>query len=541
MLSVQHADDPDGMAAGPADLILFGGTIHSSDAGCSSPRAFAVKDGRFIYAGGVDGTNALRGPETQVLDAAGHTVLPGLVDAHLHLTSLGLSLEQVDLTGAESSDAMVERTADFARRVPDEWILGRGWDENRWPRREFPVHQSLSAAVADRPVALTRVDGHALLANARAMAIAGIDESTPDPSGGRIVRDRHGTPTGVFIDAAEALIYDRVPKPTRERLMRAVRSGIAECNRWGITALAEPGCDEAVLSAQMELLEAGEYSIRNHAMISDEQPLIEARARTGPVDAAYDGRLSIRAIKLYADGALGSRGAAMLAPYTDDPSNDGLILTPQERIEAVTERAIRSGFQVCTHAIGDRANRMVLDAYEAVLGRSRHRGDPRLRIEHAQVIAPEDVPRFGKLGIIASMQATHALSDLEWAAVRLGPRRIHGAYPWRSVLDGGAILANGTDAPVESASTVRTFTASVLCNGRDPSKCMTRSEALSSMTTWAAHANFQERNVGSITPGKFADFVVLDRDWMSVASAEIESTRVVATYFAGRCVYGGLA
>ena len=526
------------MAQDRADLILVNGIIHTVDDTRPSAQAIAIQGDRFIFVGSVAGAMELRDGKTHVLDLGGQTVLPGLIDAHLHLTSLGLVLEQVDLMHARTFEEVIERTAVFARATSAPWILGRGWDQNLWVSNAFPAHDSLSAAIPDRPVALARVDGHALLANARAMAVAGIDEATPDPFGGRIVRGARGKPTGTFVDAAQALIYDKVPKPTHDELVRATRAAISECNRWGVTAVAEPGCDDAVLSAHAELLERDEYSIRNSVMLHDDPALIDAAGRRGPVEGAYDGRLWVRAIKLYADGALGSRGAAMLAPYSDDPDNVGLIVTPRARIESVTATALRMGFQVCVHAIGDRANRIVLDAYAAALQRDASASNPRLRIEHAQVIAIEDIPRLAELGVIASMQTTHAISDVAWAQQRLGPRRIRGAYAWRSILDSGATIANGTDAPVETVNTPRSFHAAVARSGWHPEQRMTRIEALASMTTWAAHANFQERLVGSITPGKYADFAVMDRDWMNVALEEIEETQIVATYFGGRRVYG---
>lgn len=520
-----------------AELIVSGATIHTVNDACACAEAFAVCGGRFAYVGSASEAMALRGPATELLDLRGFTVVPGIVDAHLHLTNLGLKLAQLNLDGVRSIHELVERSVAYASATRGPWILGRGWDENRWANRQFPSHELLSDAIADRPVVLARVDGHALLANARAMTMAGIDDLTPDPAGGRIQRDQAGHPTGVFVDAAASLIYDKVPKPTRERLVEATRAAIAECNRWGITAVAEPGVDDDAIAAHVELLRNDSYSIRNYAMLQDDPSLMERYLRRGGVEKSYDGRLWVRAIKMYADGALGSRGAALLAPYSDDLHNAGLILTDAERIEAVAEDALRSGFQVCVHAIGDRANRMVLDAYEAVLGRFRPARDPRLRIEHAQVIAPDDVPRFAKLGVIASMQASHALSDAPWVQARLGRRRAASAYAWRSLLDAGAIVANGTDAPVEPASTARTFYASVMRDGRQLEQCMTRREALESMTIRSAYANFQEDLIGSITAGKYADFVVMDRDWLAVAPDEIEHTQIAATYFGGRRVY----
>jgi hypothetical protein len=518
-----------------ADLIVRGGTIHAGE-GSARVHAFAVRGDRFVHAGSVDDAMALRGPATQILDAGGMTVLPGIIDAHLHLTSLGLKLRQVDLDGVPSFEDLIARTAAFARNSSDEWIAGRGWDENRWPRPELPSHHALSAAIPDRAVMLTRIDGHALLANARALELAGVNATTPDPAGGRIVRDARGDPTGIMIDNAEALVYDRAPKPTHAQLVRATLDAIAECNRWGITAVCEPGCGDDELAAQTELLERGEFSLRNYAMLHDDASLVERRMRGGAVDAAYGGRLWVRAIKVYADGALGSRGAALLEPYSDDPQNSGLVLAPRERIERVTANALRAGFQTCVHAIGDRANRMVLDAFQSALHRSPS-GDPRLRIEHAQIIAPEDIARFKRLGIIASIQTTHAVSDAPWTLARLGRERIARAFPWRALLDAGAAVANGTDAPVEPANTVRSFCAAIARGGAEPNQCMTRREALASMTLGAARAMFAEKVIGSIAPGKYADFVVLDRDWMTAAPAEIERTNVLATYFAGRQVF----
>jgi len=480
---------------------------------------------------------AFRGPSTEIVDAAGSTVVPGLIDAHLHLTNLGLKLRQVNLDGAASLEDLVERTAAFAQDSSDDWIVGRGWDEYRWPVRELPTHHALSAAISDRPVVLTRVDGHALLANSRALAVAGVDAATPDPPGGRIVRDAQGEPTGMLIDNAESLVYDRAPKPTHAQLVRATRDAIAECNRWGITAVCEPGCGDAELAAQTELLERGDFSLRNYAMLHDEPALLERRMRDGVVDAAHGGRLWVRAIKMYADGALGSRGAALLEPYSDDPQNTGLTLAPREHIEQVAERALRAGFQTCVHAIGDRANRCVLDAFQSVLQRAGRNNDARLRIEHAQIIASEDVARFAELGVIASIQTTHAISDEPWVPARLGTARISRAYPWRALLDAGAAVANGTDAPVEPANSVRSFLAAIARGGADPAQCMTRPEALASMTIGAARAMFAENLIGSIAPGKYADFVMLDRDWMTASPAEIERSDVLATYFAGKRVY----
>jgi predicted amidohydrolase YtcJ len=528
-----------------ADLILCNGSIHTLDDCDPSPQAFAVRDGRFTALGGAADILALRGPATEIVDASHCMVLPGLVDAHIHLTNVGLNLSQVDLQGAQSIEEIVERTVAFAQRSPELWILGRGWDQNLWDGA-FPTHDLLSAALPERPVALARVDGHALLANAHAMRLATVDRAAVVPPGGRVLRDDNGDPSGIFIDAAQNLVYRSVPPPSHAQLLRAVRAAIAECNRWGVTAVAEPGIDGAALAAHVELIERGEYTIRNYAMLADDPNFIEARLSAGILDGAYDARLWTRAIKLYADGALGSRGAALLEPYADDPENLGLILTPQARLAEVTRRAIRAGLQPCVHAIGDRANRMVLDALESAFRSNGARSDVRPRIEHAQIIAPQDIPRFAPLGVIASVQSTHQVSDMAWVQARLGRKRARHAYPWRSLIDAGTMLANGTDAPVEPVNPLRTFHAAISRQnaagepngGWHPQQRMTRREAIASMTVWAARAGFQEKIIGSITPGKYADFVIVDRDWMAVPMEEIMHSKIVGTYFAGRRVYG---
>ena len=368
------------MAEEPADLIVTGATIHAVDDSNPAPQAFAIRSGRFIFVGSTEGAMALRGPATRLLDASGSTILPGLIDAHVHLTNLGRRLEQAGLENAESFEEVVARTTTFAQSAKDEWILGRGWDQNRWPGKTLPSHDALSAAFPDRPVALTRIDGHALVANARAMALAGFDatkaETARRPHLARCVR-RTQRAIRRYRDGAGGC--GEFLSPRASSLMRATRAAVAECNRWGITAVAEPGCDDDVLAAHVALIERGQYSIRNYAMLDDDAALLERHFAHGPLDAAYDARLWTRAVKMYADGALGSRGAALLEPYADDSANRGLVVTPPEHLAAVTERALRAGFQPCIHAIGDRANRFVLDIFEAALtnagrgGSSPHR------------------------------------------------------------------------------------------------------------------------------------------------------------------------
>jgi predicted amidohydrolase YtcJ len=359
-----------------------------------------------------------------------------------------------------------------------------------------------------------------------------------------------GSPSGVFIDNAEELIGRAIPAATRAETRTAILAAIDECNRWGLTGIHDPGEDAETIAIYEELAKAGNYNLRNYVMLSDPgEPTSPAALnnpylRRGPQSALYDGHLWIRAIKLYADGALGSRGAALLAPYSDDPTNSGLLLSPPGHIRAWAETGLRRGFQVNVHAIGDRGNRIVLDAFDSAL-RTVPKADHRFRIEHVQVLSPQDIPRFARLGVIPSMQATHQTSDMRWAEARIGPERIRGAYAWRSLLSTGVVIPNGTDFPVEEVNPLLTFHAAVTrqdptnspAGGWYPEQKMTREEALQSMTIWPAYAGFQESMLGSLTPGKYADFVVLDRDIMRVPDTEILSTRVISTWIGGKHVY----
>src|SRR5687767_6422493 len=532
-----------------ADLVLTNGRIYTVDVTRPLASSIAVRAGRIVFVGSDAEARALTGSNTRVVDLAGKTVVPGLIDAHAHLLGLGTSLRRVNLVGATSYQEVVSRVVEWAKTVkPGEWIIGRGWDQTRWPGAAFPTHEALSRALPNNPVALSRVDGHALLANAKAMELAGVKASTPDPSGGRIIRSPTGAPSGVFVDNAEELIGKAIPASTSDETRRAVLAAIAECNRYGLVGIHDAGQDAATIRIYDELAKQGNFNLRNYVMLSDPGNRASALANSyiarGPQSALHDGRLWIRAIKLYSDGALGSRGAALLAPYADEPSNSGLLVSQPAHIAMMAELGLARGFQVNVHAIGDRGNRIALDAFESAL-RANPKADHRFRVEHAQVISPEDIPRFARLGVIPSMQATHQTSDMRWAEARVGPQRIRGAYAWRSLLNTGVIIANGTDFPVEEVNPLLTFHAAV--TRQDPAgnppggwfadQKMTRQEALQSMTIWAAQAGFQESVMGSITPGKYADFVVLDRDIMRVPDADILRTRVLSTWIGGKPVY----
>ncbi|HEY1953510.1 MAG TPA: amidohydrolase [Gemmatimonadaceae bacterium] len=538
-------------AQGAADLVLTNGTIYTVDNARPRASAMAVRGGHVLFVGSDAEARALAGASTRVIDLHGMTVLPGFTDAHAHLLGLGTMLGRVNLAGSTSYDDVIARVKAFTKDIrPGEWIQGRGWDQNRWPTKEFPTHEALSRAFPNNPVALERIDGHAVLANARAMELAHVNAATRDPSGGRIIRLASGAPSGVFVDNASGLIARAIPAPTRADTRKAILAAIAEANRWGLTSIDDPGENAQTIALFEELAQAGNYNLRNYVMLSDpgEPGSAEAQGnpyiKRGPQSALYDGHIWVRAIKLYADGALGSRGAALLAPYTDEPTNSGLLVSRPEHIEAWAEQGLRTGFQINVHAIGDRGNRIVLDAFDSAL-RKYPKADHRFRIEHAQILSPEDIPRFARLGVIPSMQATHQTSDMGWAESRVGAQRIRGAYAWRSLLNTGVVIPNGTDFPVEEVNPLLTFHAAVTrqdpnnqpAGGWYPEQKMTRQEALQSMTIWAAYAGFQESMLGSLTPGKYADFVILDRDIMEVPDTEILGARVISTWVGGKAVY----
>jgi hypothetical protein len=529
----------------PADLIVTNARIYTVDDGHPIADAMAVRGGKVQFVGSTGAAMALRGASTRVIDLAGRTVIPGMVDAHGHVDNLGLALRTVDLTGTTSYDEVIARVAARAKTAPPgQWIIGRGWDQNDWGDTRFPTQEKLSAAVPNNPVYVTRIDGHAGLANAAALKAAGVTAQTKDPEGGHVERAADGSPAGVFVDNAQGLVERVIPQPTRAEVKSEVQAAIAEAQKFGLTGVHDAGASAQVLDIYEELGKAGALNFRLYAMISDDSATIARWLARGPLVAGYGNTLWVRSIKLYADGALGSRGAALLDPYADNAGTNGLLVSRPEHIEAVAERALKAGFQVNTHAIGDRGNRIVLDAYEQAL-KAVPVADHRFRIEHAQIINPDDIPRFAALGVIPSMQASHQTSDMYWAGTRLGSTRLLGAYAWRSLLDNGSIIPNGSDFPVEQVNPLISFHAAFSRqdahnwppNGWYPEQKMTREEALRSITLWPAMAAFQESLMGSLTPGKLADFVVLDQDIMRVAPEQVLATRVLATYVGGKAVY----
>ena len=500
--------------------------------------AIAVKAGKILAI--VPDVTSFIGPSTRKIDAHGATIIPGFIDSHGHMAALGSSLEALDLRGTKSEQEIAGLVRSAARsRKPGEWIQGRAWDQNRWASREFPTAAAISTAAPDNPVYLTRVDGHAGWVNRKAMEIAGLSADTPDPPGGRLLRDTSGRLTGVLIDRAQELVTREIPAPTGGQIRDRLRRAALECARLGITTVHDAGVSAEELEQYRALIRDHELPVRVYAMIGGEGELWREYLKRGP---ELGERLTVRSIKLYADGALGSRGAALKEAYSDDPGNTGLLMLQSKDIERVARDAVAHGFQVNTHAIGDRANRTVLDGYAQALGGEN---DKRFRIEHAQVVSVEDIPLFAKYSTIASMQATHATSDMPWAESRLGPVRVKGAYAWRRFLSLGVHVANGSDFPVENPNPLWGFYAAITRQDREgnpaegwfPDQRMTRAEALRSWTIEGAYAAFEEHFTGSLEPGKAADFVMLSGDIMQIPPAEILKTRVTMTVTAGEVVY----
>jgi predicted amidohydrolase YtcJ len=526
---------------GPVEpaTVFHGGRIHLLDADETVVEALAVRGGVVIAAGTRAAAERAAGGQAEMVDLRGRAVYPGFADAHLHLTGIGLARMQADLRGTVSEAEVVQRAVAAAAGLPaGTWLQGRGWDQNDWAAQEFPTHTALSAALPDRPAVLARVDGHAVLANAAAMRAAGVTAQTPDPPGGRILRDAAGAPTGVFVDAAEGLIMRAIPPPTEPELERALEIAQAELHAQGFTAVHDAGAGNREIAIYRRWARDGRLRLRVHVMLHGSDPeLLEEWFARGP-EPDFEGRglLAVRAVKIYADGALGSRGALLLEDYSDEAGHHGLSLIAPNDLRAVCARARAAGFQACTHAIGDGGNRMVLDAYAAAGDR-----DARWRIEHAQVLHRDDVLRFVELGVIPSMQSQHQTSDMPWAEARLGPERTRGAYAWRWLLDAGCMIPNGSDAPVETpdlraaycAAVHRTTLSGDPAGGWHPEQRMSPAEALRALTIWPAYAAFREADLGRLLPGCRADFVILDKALSGLNPQQIAAVKIEETWFAG--------
>ncbi len=478
-----------------------------------------------------------------LIDGDGQTLIPGLIDAHGHVLSYGLSLLRVDLVGTETEQEAVQRVLDFAEsNVQLEWIQGRGWNQVLWDSNKFPSASTLDAALSDRPVWLSRVDGHAGWASSAAMELAGVDRFTEDPDGGQIIRDEDGNPTGVFIDNAEDLIQSVIPPINTEELKLALSTAMFDLAKQGLTSVHDAGVGSSAIEAYKQLLDDGPLPIRVNMMLSAGDSFFEQRLSEGHYRSADD-TLTMNSVKIAADGALGSRGAAMIDEYSDLSGHTGLLLHNPERLEYFMRAAMNAGFQVNTHAIGDNANKLVLDNYEQLIAETNSRG-LRHRVEHAQILRFEDILRFAELGVIPSMQATHATSDKNMAVDRIGDVRIQGAYAWRKLIDAGALIANGSDFPVESPNPFFGLHAAITRQDKNnqppsgwfPEEKMTALEAFASFTLDAAYSGHQENLLGTLEPGKKADFIILDRDMFAIDESEIWQIEVEETWVNGQRV-----
>ena len=535
---------------GPAaDLLFEGGVVYTSAEAQPRRASIVVGEGKVLFVGEPAKARKRAGKARRV-DLKGAVVFPGWADAHLHLLDIGKASEIADLRGAANAEDAAQRLAKAAAGLPPgAWVEGDGWDQNLWPGKEFPDARSLNRAVPDRPVASSRVDGHALWVNEAALRAAGIESSTRDPEGGRILRRPDGSPSGVLIDNAMELVSKVVPVPSAADRERWFLAGAATCARAGLTEVQDASGYGAESVAALERLAArGVLPIRVYATVSpDAKDLPGFLARGARIGGPGD-FLTVRAVKAYADGALGSRGAALLADYADESGRRGLLVTPPDRLAEIARDARKAGWQLWIHAIGDRGNRIALDAFEQAAESipEAPEGSRRPRIEHAQVVAPEDFPRFPRLGVIASVQPTHATSDMVWAEDRLGPSRITGAYAWQKLRKAGALLAGGSDAPVESERPLLGFYAAVTrqdASGKPPggwrlNEALSRREALALFTSDAAFAAFEEKWRGRIEPGYAADFTILARDPLTVPETEIPRIPVSMTVVGGRIVHG---
>jgi predicted amidohydrolase YtcJ len=531
----------------PATLIVHNARVYTVHDAQPTAQAVAVRGDRIVLVGTSAAALELRGPETRVIDAEGATLIPGIQDAHGHFTGLGESLQVLQLRGTRSFDdivAMVKERAATAR--PGEWIRGRSWDQNDWPSSEWPHHQQLTDAAPDNPVYLTRVDGHAAIVNRAALAAAGLTRATPDPAGGRIIRDPKGEPAGVLIDAAMGLVASKIPPTSDAQLEDQILLADAEARKLGLTMVHDAGTTPAVVEAYKRLIDAGKLKTRLYVMLRGPLTMLEPEFKKGPVINYGGHRLSVRAIKIGADGALGSRGAALLEPYSDEASTTGLMTTEPDDIYAQTLAASQAGFQTCIHAIGDRGNRVAMDVFERVQREVPGARNLRMRNEHAQILDAAEIPRFSQLNVIASMQATHATSDMPWVPARIGPERTQeGAYVWQRLLKSGVVLANGSDFPVEEPNPMLGFYAAVTRQdpsgqppgGWMPEERLSREEMLKSFTWNAAYAAHAERDLGSLEVGKLADMVLLDKDVMTIEPSEILSTHPLITIIGGEVVH----
>ncbi len=492
------------------------------------------------------GDNALLSQfnDARKLDGAGKTLLPGLIDGHGHVLGLGEYLNQADLRGIGSEQATVAEVARFAATQPQApWVIGRGWNQVLWDKKEFPGKSLLDEAIADRPVWLVRIDAHAGWANSKALAAAGISKDTLDPPGGEIIRDAKGNPTGVLIDNAMQLVQRHIPAPTSDDKAAALQLAFDHLLALGITSVHDAGVSTELVDIYQQLADQSQLPLRIYAMLSAKDPQLPRWFEQGIVDDPQD-YLDVRSVKIYGDGALGSRGAALLADYSDQPGQTGLLVTQPDALTQIMQLTMDAGFQANVHAIGDRANRLALDRFEQ-LASAEQRAAGRHRIEHAQIVAPNDIPRFKKLDILPSMQAVHATSDKNMAGDRLGVARLRGAYAWRSFIDQGSVIVGGSDFPVELANPFHGLHASVTRQDQQnqpdggwlPEQRLTLVEALRSYTVDAAYGAFQENAMGTLAPGSWADFILVEQDIFNIDPSQLWQVQPEQTWVNGQQTY----
>ena len=517
-----------------ADLLVVNAEVYTVDDDFSTAEAFAVKDGKILAVGTTAELQERYNAEESV-DAGGKAVVPGLIDAHAHFYRMGLQQQRVDLMGTESFDEVVSRIVEFQKKRNVDFITGRGWDQNDWEVKEFPVKDTLDKLFPDTPVAITRVDGHALLVNQAALDLAGITADTPAEGGEIEVKD--GKLTGILIDNPMSLVENAIPEPNLEEQITALLDAQKIVFSYGLTTINDAGLDRSTIELIDSLQQNGNLNVRLYAMISNTEENLDYYLDREPYKTE---KLNVRSVKFYGDGALGSRGAALKEPYLDRPGHYGALLSPIEEFRETAARIAASDYQLNTHAIGDSANVVVLKTYDSLISGE----DRRWKVEHSQVIDQEDFKYFSK-NIIPSVQPTHATSDMYWAGDRLGEEREKGAYAFKELLDEAGVIALGTDFPIEEVNPFMTFYAAVARKdlenypegGYMPEQALSREETLRGMTIWAAYSNFEEDEKGSIEPGKFADFVILEQDIMQVPENEIPNVQVKSTYLEGKQVF----
>ena len=540
-----------------ADLVLKNGKIVTLEDDIGEVRALAVRGGRILAVGDDASIERYVGPFTKVIDLGGKLAIPGFIEGHGHFTSIGQAQLNLNLMNVTNWDEVIAMVAAAAKKAePGEWIIGRGWHQEKWDRvpspnvEGFPTHESLSAVSPDNPVCLRHASGHACFSNAKAMELAGVDSNTPDPPGGEILKTAAGQPIGIFREAAQDLVsrvqrasLDDSPEATEARLRRIIKLADRECLSKGLTSFQDAGSSLATIDTFKKMVEQGEIGTRLWVMIRSSNERLAANLDKYRMIGAGDDHLTVRAIKRGIDGALGSRGAWLLQPYTDSPESTGLNTASVASVTETARLAKKHGFQLCVHAIGDRANREVLDIFEQAYKKTPPMVDARWRMEHAQHLSPSDIPRFGALGVIASMQGIHCTSDAPYVRARLGSQRAEeGAYVWRKLIDSGAVVSNGTDAPVEDVSPIQCFYATVTRRLKDgstfyPQQKLSRIEALKTYTINCAYAAFEEDIKGTLKPGKLADIVVLSNNILTCPDDKILDTKVLYTMVGGKVLY----